>query len=196
MFEDWEEEPVPARAAREPDERDDELDDELLAESTPSRWVAMSNLVGASLVAVVALQVALALIEGMSYGTDEPQGVATGDFLHRLGYPFGSLGTTALLILVLGVMLLSLPAYFEDETTEIQDRVANVVLIVAAVAAVVLTLGSILAVRANFHVYAESGRSVPGYVIVQYISFLIGSLGTAVVALYAAIHTRNLRAIR
>ena len=190
MLEDWEDEPLPD------EELDEELDDELLAESTPSRWVSMANLVGSSLVAVVALQVLLALIEGLSYNTDEPQGVATGDLLHRLGYPFGSLGTTALLFLVVGVALLSLPAYFEDETTEAQDRVANVVLLVAAGAAVVLTLGSILAVRANFHVYSESGRSVPSYVIVQYISFLIGSLGTAVVALYAAIQTRNLRATR
>jgi cytochrome bd-type quinol oxidase subunit 2 len=186
VFEDWEDEAL----------FDEELDEELLAESTPSRWVAMANLVGASLVAVVALQVALAVIEGLSYKTEEPQGVATGDVLHRLGYPFGSLGTTALLFLVVGVVLLSLPAYFEDETTEIQDRVANVVLTVAAAVAVILTLGSILAVRANFHVYSESGRSVPTYVIVQYISFLIGSLGTAVVALYAAIQTRNLRATR
>jgi cytochrome bd-type quinol oxidase subunit 2 len=191
VLEDWEDEPLPEDALAE-----GELDEELLAESTPSRWVGMANLVGSSLVAVVALQVALAVIEGLSYKTDEPQGVATGDLLHRLGYPFGSLGTTALLFLVVGVMLLSLPAYFEDETTEAQDRVAGVVLMVAAVVAVILTLGSILAVRANFHVYSESGRSVPSYVIVQYISFLIGSLGTAVVALYAAVQTRNLRAHR
>ncbi|HEX2191966.1 MAG TPA: hypothetical protein VHH09_02130, partial [Acidimicrobiales bacterium] len=189
---DWDEVP-PAAEEREEQE---ELDDDLLAESAPSRWVAMANLVGSTLVAIVALQVALAVIEGLTYQTNEPQGVATGDFLHRLGYPFGSLGTTALLFLVVGVVLLSLPAYFEDETTEAQERVARIVLLVAAATAVVLTLGAILAVRANFHVYSESGRDVPNYVIVQYISFLIGNLGTAVVALYAAVQTRNLRTTR
>ncbi|HWC11312.1 MAG TPA: hypothetical protein VG455_08830 [Acidimicrobiales bacterium] len=153
----------------------------------------MASLVGSSLVAVVALQVALALIEGLTYKENEPHNVATGDFLHRLGYPFGSLGTTALLFLVVGVVLLSLPAYFEDETTESQERVAGVVLLVAAGTAVVITLGAILAVRANFHVYSETGRDVPNYVLVQYIAFLIGNLGTAVVALYAAVQTRNLR---
>jgi cytochrome bd-type quinol oxidase subunit 2 len=186
MFEDWQEEPLP----------EDELDEELLAESTPSRWVAMANLVGSTLVSVVAVQVLLAIVEGLRYKTNEPQGVATGDFLHRLGYPFGSLGTTALLFLVVGIVLLSLPAYFEDETTESQERVADISLILAAAAAVILTLGSILAVRANFHVYSESGRAVPGYVLVQYISFLVGNLGTAVVALYAAVQTRNLRTSR
>jgi hypothetical protein len=65
VLEDWEDAPL----------AEEELDEELLAESTPSRWVAMANLVGSSLVAVVALQVLLALIEGLSYKTDEPQGV-------------------------------------------------------------------------------------------------------------------------
>jgi hypothetical protein len=153
----------------------------------------MANVVGSSLVAIVSLQVLLALIEALSYKANEPQGVATGDFFHRLGYPFGSLGTTALLFLVVGVALLSLPAYFGEPTTESQDRIARSFLIAATVAAVVLALGSLLAVRANFHVYAENGRDVPGYVIVQYIAFLIGNLGTAVIAFYAAVQSTSLR---
>ena len=175
------------------DEEWDVLDEELAAETTPSRWVTMASIAGAALVAIVALQVLLAIVEGLSYKTNEPQGVPTGDFFHRLGYPFGSLGTTALLFLVVGVALLSLPAYFEEATTASQDRVAGIVLLVAAVTAVVLALGSLLAVRANFHVYAENGRSVPTYVIVQYVAFLIGNLGTAVIAFYAAMQTKSLR---
>jgi hypothetical protein len=34
---------------------------------------------------------------------------------------------------------------------------------------------------------------VPGYVIVQYITFLVGSLGTAVIAFYAAVQVMSLR---
>lgn len=156
----------------------------------------MASIVGASLVGVVALQVIFAIVEGFSYKTNEPQGVATGDLLHRLGYPFGALGTTTLIFLVFGVVLLSLPAYFEESTTPSQERLSGLTLVVAAIAAVVLALGSILAVRANFHVYAENGRSVPIYVIVQYVTFLIGNLGTAVIAFYAAVQSMTLRDLR
>ncbi|HEV3401402.1 MAG TPA: hypothetical protein VG078_06230, partial [Acidimicrobiales bacterium] len=110
-----------------------------------------------------------------------------------LGYPFGSLGTTALLFLVVGVALLSLPAYFEEETSASQDRLARAALGLAAATAVLLALGSLLAVRANFHVYAENDRSVPTYVVVQYITFLIGNLGTAVAAVYATMQVTGIR---
>lgn len=153
----------------------------------------MATVVGASLVVVVFLQIVFAIVEALSYQTNEPQGVATGDVLHRLGYPFGSLGTSTLIFLVLGIALLSLPAYFEEQRSDSQERLARVALVLAAVAAVVLALGSLLAVRANFHVYSENGRSVPGYVIVQYITFLVGSLGTAVIAFYAAVQVMSLR---
>lgn len=152
----------------------------------------MATVLGASLVLVIALQVVFSVVEGFSYEGTEPQGVAT-DLFHRLGFPFGSLGTTALLFLVLGMALLSLPAYFEEATTPSQDRLARMALGLAAVVAVILALGSLLAVRANFHVFAESDRSVPGYVVVQYITFLIGNLGTAVASVYAAIQVMGLR---
>ena len=152
----------------------------------------MAHVLGTALVGIIALQVLFALIEAFMYTGTEPQGVPT-DILHRIGYPFGSLGTTALLFLVVGVALLSLPAYFEEETTPAQDRLAGVALGLAAATAVVLALGSLLAVRANFHVYAENDRSVPTYVVVQYITFLIGNLGTAVAAVYAAVQVSSLR---
>jgi len=174
---------------------DEDLNRELSAEAT-NRWVSMANVVGSGLVAVVALQVVAALIEGLTYGKNEPQQVSTGDLFHRLGYPFGSLGTTTLIILVVGVILLSLPAYLGDDTTPSQDRLAALALIGAVIAAVILALGSLLAVRANFHVYNESQRSVPTYVIVQYASFMIGNLGTAVVAFYASMQVMGLNARR
>ena len=158
-----------------------------------SRWVSMSNVIGTALIMVVVLQILAALIEGMTYETNQPQQVPTGDLLHRFGYPFGSLGTTTLIFLVIGVVLLSLPAYLGDETTPAQDRLAAVALVVAVIAAVVLALGSLLAVRANFHVYNESQRDVPAYVVVQYASFMIGNLGTAVVAFYASMQVMGMR---
>jgi len=183
-------------AASEPDDDDyDDFDEDedLVDQAVASRWVNMATIVGASLVVVVALQIVFAVIESLMYKTNEPQGVPTGDFLHRLGYPFGSLGTTTLLYLVAAVALLSLPAYFGDRRSDSQERLARVAAVVAAVTAVMLALGSLLAVRANFHVYAENGRSVPGYVIVQYITFLVGNLGTAVIAFYASVQLMSLR---
>ncbi len=177
------------------DDADGDLNRELSAEAT-NRWVSMANVVGSGLVAVVALQVVAALIEGFTYGTNEPQQVSTGDLFHRLGYPFGSLGTTTLIILVVGIVLLSLPSYLGDATTPPQDRLAALALIGAVIAAVVLALGSLLAVRANFHVYNESQRSVPTYVIVQYASFMIGNLGTAVLAFYASMQVMGMNARR
>jgi len=179
-----------ASATRQPS--GDDIDDELVQENA-ARWVSMANVVGAALVVVVALQILAALVEGTTYETNQPQQVPTGDFLHRFGYPFGSLGTTTLIFLVIGVVLLSLPAYLGDETTPSQDRLASVALIVAVIAAVVLALGSLLAVRANFHVYNESQRDVPTYVVVQYASFMIGNLGTAVIAFYASMQVMSLR---
>lgn len=153
----------------------------------------MANVVGSGLVAVVILQVVSALIEGFTYKTNEPQQVPTGDLFHRLGYPFGSLGTTTMIILIVGVILLSLPSYLGDDTTPAQDRLAAVALLAAVLASVVLALGSLLAVRANFHVYDESQRSVPVYVIVQYASFMIGNLGTGVLAFFASMQVMGMR---
>jgi hypothetical protein len=152
----------------------------------------MAHVLGAALIGIISVQVLFAIVEALAYRGNEPQGVAT-DIFHRLGYPFGSLGTTALLFLVLGIALLSLPAYFEEDTTASQDRMARFALGLAAATAVVLALGSLLAVRANFHVYAENDRSVPSYVVVQYITFLVGNLGTAVAAVYAAVQVAGLR---
>ena len=175
------------------DQVDDlELEEALRAESPPARWVSMAHVLGAALIGIIALQVLFAIVEALSYNDTEPQGVPT-DIFHRLGYPFGSLGTTALLFLVVGVALLSLPAYFEEDTTPPQDRLAKFALGLAAATAVALALGSLLAVRANFHVYAENDRSVPTYVVVQYITFLIGNLGTAVAAVYAIMQVNGIR---
>ncbi|MFN2608673.1 MAG: hypothetical protein ABR511_12420 [Acidimicrobiales bacterium] len=163
-------------------------------EVASSRWVSMATIVGALLVILVALQLAGAIYEGLfTYHANEPEGVATGDLLHRLGYPFSALGTSTLVFLVLGVVLLALAAYLEDAATDSQERLWSLGLVLGAISAVVLALGSLLAVRSNFHVYSENGRSVPTYVILRYITFLVGNLGTSVVAFYAAVQAMTLR---
>lgn len=188
MLADWREDQFADDIA----DPDDDFDDELL-DDVPARWVSLATVLGASLVAVIALQVLFALVEGFTYGAGEPIADVSTDLLHRLGFPFANLGTAALLFLVVGLVLLSLPAYFEEATTESQDRLARLAVGLATAVAVTLALGSLLAVRANFHSFSERGTSVPGYVVVQYISFLIGNLGTAVAAVYAAVQVMSLR---
>ena len=188
MVSDWREDSIGDDVG----DLDDDLDLDLLDEAVPARWVNMATVLGASLIVVIALQLLFSLVEGFSYKAGEPEDIAT-DLLHRLGFPFANLGTTALLFLVVGLVLLSLPAYFEEATTPSQDRLTRLAVGLACAVAVILALGSLLAVRANFHVYGERDVSVPGYVVVQYVTFLIGNLGTAVAAVYAAVQVMSLR---
>jgi hypothetical protein len=132
------------------------------------------------------------LIEGLTLKKGERVGVPD-DLLHRLGYPFGGLGATALVFLVLGVVLVALPSVLDELLSESQDRVVGVALVVAIVMGVLVALGSLLAVRANLHEYAAKGVPVPAYVRVQFTNFLLGSLGAAALALFGAITAMNER---
>ena len=115
------------------------------------------------------------------------------DLLHRIGYPFGGLGTTALVILVVGVVLVSMPSVLDELLSESQERVVGVALMVAVVVGVIIAIGSLLAVRANLHEYAAKNVAVPSYVRVQFTNFLLGSLGAAALALFGAIASMNER---
>jgi drug/metabolite transporter (DMT)-like permease len=115
------------------------------------------------------------------------------DLFHRLGYPFGGLGATALVFLVLGVVLVSMPSVLDELLSEAQDRVVGAALIVAVVMGVLIAIGSLLAVRANLHEYAAKNVAVPTYVRVQFTNFLLGSLGAAALTLFGAIAAMNER---
>jgi hypothetical protein len=53
--------------------------------------------------------------------------------------------------------------------------------------AVVIALGSLLAVRSNLHVFAAQGRSIPRYIRVEMTTFLLGAIGTAAVVMFGAV---------
>jgi hypothetical protein len=151
-----------------------------------SRWISLLATIGTALIGIVTIQVLASVVEGLTLKKGERVGIPD-DFLHRLGYPFGGLGATALVFLVLGVVLVSMPSILDELLPETQDRVVGVALIVAVVMGVVIALGSLLAVRANLHEYAAKGVSVPSYVRVQFTNFLLGSLGAAALALFGSI---------
>jgi hypothetical protein len=193
-------EPAPREAsvsaAVDPDpDTDTETDDDLDAyddEERASRWVALVATIGTALIGIVTVQVLASVIEGITLKRGERVGVPD-DLFHRLGYPFGGLGTTALVFLVLGVVLISLPYVLGEYLSDGQDRLVGVAFAVSVAMAVIIAVGSILAVRANLHEYAAKGVAVPSYVRVQFTNFLLGSLGAAALTLYGSLNAMGQR---
>jgi len=166
--------------------------DVLPPEPPPPRWVGMVTSLGLGLAVVVTAQVLAAIAEGMSLKRTEPQGLS-GDTFHRIGYAFSSLGASAVLFLVVAVVLVSLPAFLRTRTTDRQETLAAAGLGLAVVMAVVIAVGSILTVRYNLHLYSASHRSVPTFVRLQLVFFLLGALGTAGLAVFGALSALGMR---
>lgn len=175
------------------DDYEDDFDDEDDDEEAPPRWAALLATVGTALVGIVSIQVIATVVEGLVLKRGERVGNIPEDVFHRLGYPFGGLGATALVFLVVGIVLLAMPSVLGEYLSPSQDRVVGVALVVSVVMAVIVAIGSLLAVRANLHEYAAKGVAVPGYVRVQFTNFLLGSLGAAALALFTAIAAMNER---
>ena len=182
-------EPSVAEAEQADDRYDefDEYDDEPV-----SRWVSLLATIGTALIGIVTVQVVTSLVEALTLKSGQ-RVLVPDDLLHRLGYPFGGLGATALVFLVLGVVLVSMPSVLDELLSESQDRVVGVALVVAIVIAVVIAIGSLLAVRANLHEYSARNIPVPTYVRVQFTNFLLGALGAAALALFGSIAAINER---
>ncbi|MBV8236650.1 MAG: hypothetical protein JO075_13195 [Acidimicrobiia bacterium] len=157
-----------------------------------ARWVGFVISVGLALAIVVTAQVLAAIAEGFALKSTEPQGIP-GDLFHRLGYAFSNLGSTILLFLVLAVVLVSLPVFMDRRTSDRQETTAAITLGLVVVMAVVIGVGAILAVRYNLHLYSASHRSVPSYVRIQLVFFLLGALGTAAIALFSGLTALGLR---
>lgn len=179
--------PVP-RASQARDVVDDAAEDGFddYDDEPASRWVSLLATIGTALIGIVTVQVLTSIVEGLTLKSGQRVGVPD-DLFHRLGYPFGGLGATALVFLVLGVVLVSMPAVLDELLSESQERVVGVALVVATVMGVAIAIGSLLAVRANLHEYAAKNVAVPSYVRVQFTNFLLGSLGAAALALFGSI---------
>jgi hypothetical protein len=183
-------EPVTAPPAPEPQ----------VAHRRTAPWVGLLTTLGVGLAAVVTAQVLTAIAQGMAMKSTDPQTQVPGtlqlvkhDIFHRLGYAFGNLGGTAVLFLVVAVILVSLPPILGAVTSDRHELVASIALGLTTVMAVIIAAGSILTVRYQLHLYSATHRSVPSYVRVQLISFLLGALGTAAVALFGSVAALGLR---
>jgi len=154
--------------------------------------VGLVTSLGLALAVVVTAETLAAIAEGFALKKTEPQGLP-GDIFHRLGYALSRLDATTLLFLVVAVVLVSLPVIVGRRTTDRQETSAAITLGLTVVLAVVIGVGSILAVRYNLHLYSASNRAVPSYVRIQLVLYLLGVLGTGAVALFAALTALGLR---
>ena len=158
----------------------------------PPIWVALATTLGLALAAVVTAQVLAAISEGMALKGTQPQGVK-GDILHRLGYPFGTLGASSGLYLILAVVFVSIPPLARQRTTDRHDLMAAITLGLTTVISAVLAIGSILAVRYNLHLYSGSRQPTPAFVRIQLIAFLLGALGASAIAFVGSVTAMRLR---
>jgi hypothetical protein len=158
----------------------------------PPRWVGFVTSLGLGLTVVVAAQTLAAIAEGFALKKTDPQGVP-GDVFHRLGFALSRLDAGTLLFLVVAVVLVSLPVFLGRPTTDRQESTAAITLGLTVVMAVVIGIGGILAVRYNLHLYSASKRSVPSYVRIQLVLYLLGVLGTGAIALFGALTAFGLR---
>jgi hypothetical protein len=147
---------------------------------------------GLGLTLVVATQTLAAIAEGFALKKTDPQGVP-GDIFHRLGFALSRLDAGTLLFLVVAVVLVSLPVFLGRPTTDRQESTAAITLGLTVVMAFVIGIGGILAVRYNLHLYSASKRSVPSYVRIQLVLYLLGVLGTGAIALFGALTALGLR---
>ncbi len=135
---------------------------------------------------MVALQVLLTLVEGFSLKTGQRFAVPD-DLIHRIGYPFGSLGSTATFFVLLGVLFLALPTILGEEITDRQYSIAGAALKTALVLGILIGLGSLLAVRGSVHEFTAKGVTVPASVYVQFTNFLVATLAAAALTVYGAV---------
>jgi hypothetical protein len=194
--------PRPARAATRQVEEDDEEDDEDYDleeyveidefDIAPSRWSGLFVTAGAGIIGLISLQVLMALLEGITLSKGERFAVPD-DLLHRLGYAFGNLGVATLFFLVAGVLLIMLPLAFGEGVSDGQYKLAVIALRTAIVVAVVLALGSVLAVRGSLHEYTAKDVKVPGFVRIQFTSFLLCTLAATALAVFTAVTALKLR---
>jgi hypothetical protein len=179
---------------------EDLADDVLPEERTPSEprtarppvWASLSTTLGLALAVVVTAQVLAAISEGMALKGSQPQGVP-GDVLHRLGYPFGSLGASSGLYLILAVVFVAIPPLARQRTSDRLDLMAAITLGLTTVISGVLAIGSILAVRYNLHLYSGARRATPAFVRIQLIAFLLGALGSSAIAFVGSLTAIRLR---
>lgn len=157
-------------------------------------WVGTVTLMGLGLALTATAQFVVTIVQGLSLQDRDTQGAAT-DLAQRLGFAFGPIGPSVLVILLLvGVILVSLPPLLKAVSLARHQRLAALTLGLGALVAPLVGAGGILTVVYNLHSYTAAGQSAPSYFRLQLGAFLLGVLGPTVVTFMAALNGMGLRA--
>ena len=164
------------------DDLDDEFSDDLSAGPTVPAWVGVVSGAGLGLALVQALVLIGTFAQGMAVERFD------GDFLHKAGVALlSNVGTANGLILLVAAALAGLPAVIGAPTSEGLQRRRAFTFALVAVLAVVLIVGTPIAVRARVHVLDVSGQEVDSLARRVLATYVAGTLGTALVALGTAL---------
>lgn len=111
-----------------------------------------------------------------------------GDALHKIGIALlSNVGSANGLTLLVAAVAAALPAILGAPMAEMHRRRMALVFGVGAVLAVILVLGTPLAVRARIHVLDAGGQTVDSLARRVLATYVAGTLGTALVALGACL---------
>src|SRR5438128_1857865 len=153
-----------------PAEAETEAEPEPEPEPEPWAWSGPLTTMGFVVAITVTLQFLLFLAEGIAASSNDlTNGQVAGhpfDVLHRIGYPF-NLSRVAVSLMVLelivAVVLVSVPAALERDTSDRHETLASVTLGLDLVVAPLIMIATVLAVRYNLRSFSIAGRSVPGF---------------------------------
>jgi hypothetical protein len=111
-----------------------------------------------------------------------------GDFLHKIGVALlSNVGSANGLMLLVAAVLAGLPSVLGAGRSEVHERRIAITFLLVSVLAVLLIVGTPLAVRARVHVLDISRQSVDALARRVLATYVAGTLGTALVALTAAL---------
>lgn len=144
-----------------------------------SGWAGRVALAGLGLALIELAQVVGSLVEGLAVPAGGPQGLA-GDVWQRVGYAFLTNVTVANgVLLVVAILMVSAPVALGRGGSRLVGELAAAVVSITAAA---LAIGSVLAVRTRLHQFALLHQGVPAYQRRALFSFVVGSVGTCLVA--------------
>lgn len=185
--------PMPAPVATGAVEGDDPdgLDDEegLLGESPV--WVGVVTGAGLGLAIVQALVLVGTLAQGLAIERFD------GDFFHKVGVALlSNVGSANGLTLLVAAVLAGLPALLGARSSEVHRRRAAITFMLVSLLAVLLIIGTPLAVRGRVRVLDLGQQSVDAIARRVLATYVAGTLGTALVALGTALGLSRLHRTR
>lgn len=145
-------------------------------------WVGVLSGAGLGLAVVQALILLGTFAQGLAVERFE------GDLFHKIGVALlSNVGSANGLMLLVAAVLAGLPALLGVRSTPVQQRRRALTFGMVTVLSVLLIVGTPLAVRARVHVLDLSRQSVDALARRVLATYVAGTLGSALVALAAAL---------